>query len=80
VGGVIGHKKFVYDIWGDAVNVASRMESHGVAGKIQITPATYNRIKSDYVCEKRGCISIKGKGDMETWFLLAPKPTYQTSN
>jgi adenylate cyclase len=80
VGGVIGHKKFVYDIWGDAVNVASRMESHGIAGRIQITPATYDRIKSDYVCEKRGCIPIKGKGDMETWFLLARKPTYQTSD
>lgn len=69
IGGVIGRKKFVYDIWGDPVNVASRMESQGVAGKIQITCSTYERIKSDFICQKRGTITIKGKGEMETWFL-----------
>lgn len=69
IGGVIGRKKFVYDIWGDPVNVASRMESQGVAGKIQITRGTYERIKSDFICQKRGTITIKGKGEMETWFL-----------
>jgi adenylate cyclase len=73
IGGVIGRKKFVYDIWGDPVNVASRMESQGVAGKIQITPSTYERIKSDFSCQKRGTITIKGKGEMETWFLEGSK-------
>jgi guanylate cyclase len=73
VGGVIGRNKFVYDVWGDAVNVASRMESQGVAGRIQITPATYRLIQSDYVCERRGRILVKGKGELETWFLLGPK-------
>jgi adenylate cyclase len=73
VGGVIGQDKFVYDIWGDAVNVASRMESHGVAGKIQITSTTYELIKSDFICEKRGPVSVKGKGQIETWFLIKPK-------
>jgi len=73
VGGVIGRNKFVYDVWGDAVNVASRMESQGVAGRIQITPATYRLIQSDYVCERRGRIQVKGKGELETWFLLGPK-------
>jgi adenylate cyclase len=70
VGGVIGRKKFVYDIWGDAVNVASRMESHGVAGMIQITQNTYQLLQDDFLCEARGTIAIKGRGDMPTWFLV----------
>jgi adenylate cyclase len=70
VGGVIGRKKFVYDIWGDAVNVASRMESHGVAGMIQITQNTYQLLKDDFLCEARGTIAIKGRGEMPTWFLV----------
>ena len=69
VGGVIGHTKFHYDIWGDTVNTASRMESSGVPGKIQITRATYLLIKDQFVCEPRGVIEIKGKGKMDTWFL-----------
>ena len=69
VAGVIGHKKFHYDIWGDAVNTASHMESHGVPGKIQITRATYELIKKEFVCQPRGLVEIKGKGQMETWFL-----------
>jgi adenylate cyclase len=69
VGGVIGRKKFVYDLWGDAVNIASRMESHGVAGKIQITQATYDLIRADFACEPRGTIAVKGRGEMGTWFL-----------
>ncbi len=69
VGGVIGHTKFHYDIWGDTVNTASRMESHGVPGKIQITETTYTLIKDQFVCEPRGSIEVKGKGQMETWFL-----------
>ena len=73
VGGVIGRKKFVYDIWGDAVNVASRMESHGVAGKIQITQNTYEMIHEDFLCEPRGSIKVKGRGEMTTWFLMGKK-------
>jgi len=69
VAGVIGIKKFQYDLWGDAVNIASRMESHGVPGRIQITSATYDLIKDQFTCEPRGSIEVKGKGEMETWFL-----------
>ena len=71
VAGVIGRKKFAYDLWGDAVNTASRMESHGTAGKIQITRATYELIRDEFVCEQRGRVAIKGKGEMETWYLVA---------
>lgn len=67
VAGVIGHMKFAYDLWGDAVNTASRMESHGVGGQIQITRATYELIKNDFVCESRGAVNVKGKGEMEVW-------------
>jgi adenylate cyclase len=70
VAGVIGRKRFLYDLWGDAVNTASRMESHGTPGHIQITRATYELLKDDFRCEPRGTIAIKGKGDMETWYLL----------
>ena len=70
VGGVIGRKKFVYDLWGDAVNVASRMESQGLAGKIQVTQSTYELIRGEFCCEPRGKISVKGRGEMDTWFLL----------
>ncbi len=69
VAGVIGNTKFQYDIWGDTVNTASRMESHGVPGKIQITEATYDLIKDDFVCTSRGPITIKGKASMSTWYL-----------
>lgn len=73
VAGVIGKRKFHYDVWGDAVNTASRMESNGIAGKIQITSATYDLIKDDFVCEQRGVVEIKSKGNMQTWFLLRPR-------
>ena len=69
VAGVIGRQKFHYDLWGDAVNTASRMESHGVPGKIQIARPTYDLIKDDFVCVPRGLVEVKGKGQMETWFL-----------
>lgn len=69
VAGVIGQKKFHYDIWGDAVNTASRMESHGIPGKIQITQEMYEVIKDDFLCNPRGIVDVKGKGEMETWFL-----------
>jgi guanylate cyclase len=73
VAGVIGRKKFIYDLWGDAVNTASRMESHGTPGCIQITRETYELIKDQFVCEPRGVISVKGKGEMETWYLVAER-------
>ena len=70
VAGVIGTKRFLYDLWGDAVNTASRMESHGTPGEIQITRATYELLKDEFVCTARGTIPVKGKGEMETWYLV----------
>lgn len=70
VAGVIGKHKFTYDLWGDAVNVASRMESHGLPGRIQITEATRRQLDDRYVVEERGVVDVKGKGPMTTWWLL----------
>jgi guanylate cyclase len=69
VAGVIGTKRFLYDLWGDAVNTASRMESQSTPGEIQITRATYDLLKDEFVCRRRGTILVKGKGQMETWYL-----------
>lgn len=69
VAGVIGLKKFAYDLWGDTVNTASRMESHGIAGSIQVCEATYQLLKDKYLLEKRGLIQVKGKGEMMTYLL-----------
>jgi class 3 adenylate cyclase len=74
VAGVIGRKRFLYDLWGDAVNTASRMESQGAPGRIQLTRATYELLKDEFVCEPQGSIEVKGKGAMETWFLVGPRP------
>ena len=73
VAGVIGRKRFLYDLWGDAVNTASRMESHGTPGRIQITRATYELLAGDFECEPRGTIAVKGKGEVETWYLVGPR-------
>jgi class 3 adenylate cyclase len=70
VAGVIGTDKFSYDLWGDAVNTASRMESTGVPGCIQVTARTYQRLRDGYRFERRGLVAVKGKGEMVTWFLV----------
>ncbi len=74
IAGVIGKRKFTYDIWGDTVNVASRMESHGVPGKIQVSEATYVLLQDQFLFEQRGKIIVKGRGEMNTYFLLGQKP------
>jgi class 3 adenylate cyclase len=75
IAGVIGKKKFSYDVWGDTVNTASRMESHGVPGAIQVSAATYAETKDEFVYTARGSVTIKGKGEMSTWLLEARRPT-----
>lgn len=74
VAGVIGTKKFIYDLWGDTVNIASRMESSGIAGEIQVTQATYAALQGNFEFNPRGEIPIKGKGMMETYLLRDRKP------
>jgi guanylate cyclase len=70
VAGVIGRKRFLYDLWGDAVNTASRMESHGTPGRIQVTRATRELLGDEFACESRGSIPVKGKGEVEAWYVL----------
>ena len=76
VAGVIGTRKFIYDLWGDTVNITSRMESHGEPGSIQVTDAVYNRLQQRYLFQERGVIDIKGKGLMTTYWLLGCKPSF----
>jgi PAS domain S-box-containing protein len=73
VGAVIGTHKFAYDVWGDVVNIASRMETHGTPGKIHTTASTYEHLKTNFLFEKRGTIEVKGKGPMDTYWLLGHK-------
>jgi guanylate cyclase len=74
VAGVIGRKRFLYDLWGDAVNMASRMESQGTPGRIQVTQATCELLRDEFELELRGTVPIKGKGDVETWYLTGLRP------
>jgi len=73
VAGVIGRAKFSYDLWGDTVNTASRMESHGVPGAIQVTERTYELLRERYELRRRGTIEVKGKGPMATYLLLGKR-------
>jgi adenylate cyclase len=73
VAGVIGRRRFLYDLWGDTVNMASRMESHGTAGDIQITRSTWELVRGEFECRPRGLVDVKGKGPVETWQLLGPR-------
>ena len=75
VAGVIGRRKFLYDLWGDAVNIASRMESAGTPGRIQISQQTYELLKGEFDLEPRGTIAVKGMGEMETWYLVGGRVT-----
>jgi adenylate cyclase len=71
---VVGVRRFFYDIWGDAVNVAARMESTDAEGRIQVPQDVYERLKDDFVFEERGNIEVKGKGVMHTWYLVGERP------
>jgi len=70
VAGVVGARKFFYDVWGDAVNIAARMETTDVAGRIQVPQDVYERLKHAFLLEERGDVDIKGKGVMHTWYLV----------
>ncbi len=74
--GVVGKKKFTYDIWGDAVNVAARMESNGEAGRIALSKNTYHRVKDQFECEHRGQVEAKNKGLLEMYFLNRTNPEF----
>jgi class 3 adenylate cyclase len=73
VAGVVGARKFAYDIWGDTVNTASRLESRGKPGKVNISEATYALVRDDFSCEPRGKIAIKNKADIGMYFV---RPQY----
>ncbi|MEO6794190.1 MAG: adenylate/guanylate cyclase domain-containing protein [Mycobacterium sp.] len=74
VAGVVGNLRFFYDVWGDAVNLAARMQSTGALNRIQVPQDVYERLRSDFVFEERGDVDVKGKGVMHTWFLVSARP------
>jgi adenylate cyclase len=79
VAGVVGARRFFYDVWGDAVNVAARMETTDEEGQIQVPQDLYERLRERFILTERGDVEIKGKGVMRTWFLLSEKPERLTS-
>lgn len=80
VAGVIGVRKFAYDLWGDTVNTASRMESHGLPGRIQVTAEVRAALDGQFALEARGLVVVKGKGELPTWFLEGPAPAAATES
>jgi class 3 adenylate cyclase len=80
VAGVVGEKKFAYDVWGDTVNLASRMESSGAVGEINISRSTYNYVREFFDCQSRGCLPVKNKGDVEMFFIKGVKPELLSDN
>jgi adenylate cyclase len=74
VAGVVGARRFFYDVWGDAVNLAARMESTDCEGRIQVPRNVYERLESDFVFEERGDVDVKGKGVVHTWYLVGERP------
>lgn len=80
VAGVVGSRRFFYDVWGDAVNVASRMESTDSTGRIQVPEAMYERLKDEFVLQERGHIDVKGKGTMRTWYLIGRKAAEESGD
>jgi class 3 adenylate cyclase len=79
IAGIVGVKKFAYDIWGDTVNTASRMESCGAVGRINVSESTYQHIKDHFDCEYRGSIEAKGKGHIDMYFVNGIKPDLNIS-
>ena len=75
IAGVIGVRKFAYDLWGDTVNIASRMETTGLPDRIQVTPEVYERLKNRFIFEPRGTINVKGRGEMESYWLIGRRHT-----
>jgi len=80
VAGVVGSRRFFYDVWGDAVNVASRMEATDSVGRIQVPEAMYVHLKDEFVLQERGRIDVKGKGPMRTWYLIGRKATEEATD
>jgi len=76
IAGVVGEKKFAYDVWGDTVNLASRMESNGAPGRVNVTGAVVALVEPYVICEPRGLITVKGKGDIASWFIDRLRPEY----
>jgi len=79
VAGVIGKRMYVYDVWGNAVNTASRMESHGVAGRVQVSESTRQRLGDAFTLEERGALEVEGEGVVRTWFVTGRHSTAKGS-